>query len=138
MTNEAYSFLIRSINSVLALANCYFIGQDYLAITNSLCITFVYVRAAGNGPGPARRGAVLSLLFLGGGGLRPTDSGSLSGMWFAAGFLGIMLIITIVGLTLTAKRWVLAEQKDDIEVRWGACKHMCRRVRRTPCCKKCS
>jgi len=44
-------------------------------------------------------------------------SDSLAGVWFAAGYLGLMLIIPIVGITLTAKRLIRAAEKDNIVVR---------------------
>lgn len=43
-------------------------------------------------------------------------SDSLAGVWFAAGYLGLMLIILIVGITLTAKRLIRAAEKDNITV----------------------
>ena len=51
---------------------------------------------------------------------RDAPSGSIQGVWFTAGFLGLMIIFAIVGLTMTAKRWIRAEQKDDIAVRHQA------------------
>jgi hypothetical protein len=44
VTNEAYAFLLRSIDRVLALANCFWMGQSYLAFINSFCVVFMYVR----------------------------------------------------------------------------------------------
>ena len=45
---------------------------------------------------------------------------SIQGIWFTAGFLGLILILAIVGLTMTAKRWIRAEQKDNM-VRDACC-----------------